>query len=136
MHAVRKNRYVILPKDFEKGYRTNVKKPDTDFEFYKWWWWWWERWKAHLKSYVVNFGGVMSQSNSYYHHMLHNLFLSPFFFLNSFCSCPARMYVNFWNFMLGCKVRPLKSIDSSSKYAGPGWLVGFHWMGSCRISRK
>ncbi|MBA0782383.1 hypothetical protein Gotri_000272 [Gossypium trilobum] len=31
----RKNRYVILPKDFEKGYRTNVKKPDTDFEFYK-----------------------------------------------------------------------------------------------------
>lgn len=36
MHAVRKNRYVILPKDFEKGYQTNVKKPDTDFEFYKW----------------------------------------------------------------------------------------------------
>ncbi|KAF7816249.1 26S proteasome regulatory subunit 6B-like protein [Senna tora] len=35
MHAVRKNRYVIMPKDFEKGYRTNVKKPDTDFEFYK-----------------------------------------------------------------------------------------------------
>ncbi|CAI0540042.1 unnamed protein product [Linum tenue] len=35
MHAVRKNRYVILPKDFEKGYRSNVKKPDTDFEFYK-----------------------------------------------------------------------------------------------------
>ncbi|PIN12732.1 Proteasome ATPase [Handroanthus impetiginosus] len=35
MHAVRKNRYVILPKDFEKGYRANVKKPDTDFEFYK-----------------------------------------------------------------------------------------------------
>ncbi|KAK4408764.1 26S proteasome regulatory subunitB [Sesamum angolense] len=35
MLAVRKNRYVILPKDFEKGYRSNVKKPDTDFEFYK-----------------------------------------------------------------------------------------------------
>ncbi|CAD6251006.1 unnamed protein product [Miscanthus lutarioriparius] len=35
MHAVRKNRYVILPKDFEKGYRTNVKKPETDFDFYK-----------------------------------------------------------------------------------------------------
>uniref|UniRef100_A0ACD5TAM6 Uncharacterized protein n=1 Tax=Avena sativa TaxID=4498 RepID=A0ACD5TAM6_AVESA len=35
LHAVRKNRYVILPKDFEKGYRTNVKKPETDFEFYK-----------------------------------------------------------------------------------------------------
>ncbi|KAF9597161.1 hypothetical protein IFM89_016149 [Coptis chinensis] len=24
MHAVHKNRYVILPKDFEKGYRTNA----------------------------------------------------------------------------------------------------------------
>ncbi|RLN19575.1 hypothetical protein C2845_PM02G06810 [Panicum miliaceum] len=35
MHAVRKNRYVILQKDFEKGYRTNVKKPETDFDFYK-----------------------------------------------------------------------------------------------------
>ncbi|CDP14463.1 unnamed protein product [Coffea canephora] len=35
MHAVRKNRYVILPKDFETGYRANVKMPDTDFEFYK-----------------------------------------------------------------------------------------------------
>jgi 26S proteasome regulatory subunit T3 len=35
MHAVRKNRYVILPKDFEKGYQTNVKKPETDFDFYK-----------------------------------------------------------------------------------------------------
>ncbi|KAG8377148.1 hypothetical protein BUALT_Bualt09G0138400 [Buddleja alternifolia] len=35
LHAVRKNRYVILPKDFEKGYRSNVKKPDTEFEFYK-----------------------------------------------------------------------------------------------------
>ncbi|KAM1995489.1 hypothetical protein ACFX15_028530 [Malus domestica] len=35
MHAVGKNRYVILPKDFEKGYQTSVKKPDTDFEFYK-----------------------------------------------------------------------------------------------------
>lgn len=35
MLAVRKNRYIILPKDFEKGYRSNVKKPDTDFEFYK-----------------------------------------------------------------------------------------------------
>ncbi|CAK9254635.1 unnamed protein product [Sphagnum jensenii] len=29
------NRYVILPKDFEKGYRSNVKKSDTDFEFYR-----------------------------------------------------------------------------------------------------
>uniref|UniRef100_A0ACD6ARR2 Uncharacterized protein n=1 Tax=Avena sativa TaxID=4498 RepID=A0ACD6ARR2_AVESA len=35
LHAVRKNRYVILPKDFEKGYRANVKKPETDFDFYK-----------------------------------------------------------------------------------------------------
>ncbi|KAJ4780046.1 26S protease regulatory subunit 6B-like protein [Rhynchospora pubera] len=26
---------VILLKDFEKGYRTNVKKPETDFDFYK-----------------------------------------------------------------------------------------------------
>lgn len=25
MQAVRKNRYVILPKDFEKGYKNNVK---------------------------------------------------------------------------------------------------------------
>jgi 26S proteasome regulatory subunit T3 len=35
MHAVRKNRYVILTKDLEKGYQSNVKKQDTDFEFYK-----------------------------------------------------------------------------------------------------
>eukprot|EP00158_Paraphelidium_tribonemae_P002636 Partr_v1_DN25528_c0_g1_i2_m20616 putative 26S protease regulatory subunit len=35
MHAVRKNRYVILSKDLEKGYKANVKKADTDFEFYK-----------------------------------------------------------------------------------------------------
>ena len=35
MHAVRKNRYIILPKDFEKGYKANVKKSDTAFEFYQ-----------------------------------------------------------------------------------------------------
>lgn len=35
MQAVRKNRYVILSKDIEKGYKANVKKADTDFEFYK-----------------------------------------------------------------------------------------------------
>jgi 26S proteasome regulatory subunit T3 len=35
MHAVRKNRYVILPKDFEKGYKANVKKSDTEFAFYQ-----------------------------------------------------------------------------------------------------
>lgn len=34
MQAVRKNRYVILPKDFEKGYKANVKKDSTEFEFY------------------------------------------------------------------------------------------------------
>jgi len=35
MQAVRKNRYVILPKDFEKGYKANVKGNQTDFEFYR-----------------------------------------------------------------------------------------------------
>jgi len=35
MQAVRKNRYVILPKDFEKGYKAHVKKSDTEFEFYQ-----------------------------------------------------------------------------------------------------
>jgi 26S proteasome regulatory subunit T3 len=35
MQAVRKNRYVVLSKDIEKAYRNNVKKADTDFEFYK-----------------------------------------------------------------------------------------------------
>lgn len=35
LQAVRRNRYVILPKDFEKAYKSVVKKSDTDFEFYK-----------------------------------------------------------------------------------------------------
>ncbi|KAJ3027499.1 UNVERIFIED_CONTAM: 26s proteasome regulatory subunit 6B [Siphonaria sp. JEL0065] len=35
MFAVRANRYVILPKDLEKGYSTNVKKSDTEFAFYR-----------------------------------------------------------------------------------------------------
>ncbi|KAJ5068374.1 hypothetical protein M0811_12357 [Anaeramoeba ignava] len=35
MQAVRKNRYVILPTDFEKGYKKNVKKRDQEFEFYR-----------------------------------------------------------------------------------------------------
>jgi len=35
MLAVRKNRYVILPKDFEKAYKTHVKTGTSDFEFYK-----------------------------------------------------------------------------------------------------
>ncbi|KAL7081883.1 hypothetical protein ACP275_14G066400 [Erythranthe tilingii] len=34
MSAARKNRYLILAKDFEKGYRSNVKKPDIQFDFY------------------------------------------------------------------------------------------------------
>uniref|UniRef100_A0A0G4FPC6 AAA+ ATPase domain-containing protein n=1 Tax=Chromera velia CCMP2878 TaxID=1169474 RepID=A0A0G4FPC6_9ALVE len=34
MQAVRKNRYVILPKDFEKGWKAHVKKHDRDFDFY------------------------------------------------------------------------------------------------------
>eukprot|EP00761_Pharyngomonas_kirbyi_P012391 gb/GECH01012418.1/.p1 GENE.gb/GECH01012418.1/~~gb/GECH01012418.1/.p1 ORF type:complete len:420 (+),score=114.65 gb/GECH01012418.1/:1-1260(+) len=35
MQAVRKNRYVVLPRDFEKGYKAHVKKSETEFEFYK-----------------------------------------------------------------------------------------------------
>jgi len=35
MQAVRKNRYVILPKDFEKAYKKVVKKRDTEFDFYR-----------------------------------------------------------------------------------------------------
>ena len=34
MQAVRKNRYIILPKDFEKGYKANVKGDSDDFQFY------------------------------------------------------------------------------------------------------
>jgi len=34
MLAVRKNRYIILPKDFEKAYKANVKTNTTEFEFY------------------------------------------------------------------------------------------------------
>jgi len=36
MQAVRKNRYVILAKDFERGYRNNVKADQhSEFQFYK-----------------------------------------------------------------------------------------------------
>merc|ERR1719311_971673 len=35
MQAVRNNRYVVLPKDFEKGYKSNTQKNDKDFEFYR-----------------------------------------------------------------------------------------------------
>merc|ERR1712210_264329 len=34
MHAVRKNRYVVLPKDLEKGYKSNIKKSSDEFAFY------------------------------------------------------------------------------------------------------
>jgi SpoVK/Ycf46/Vps4 family AAA+-type ATPase len=34
MHAVRRNRYVVLPKDFEKAYEKTVKKPDTVLSTY------------------------------------------------------------------------------------------------------
>jgi len=35
LQAVRKNRYVVLSKDFDKGYRNNTAKKDTEFAFYK-----------------------------------------------------------------------------------------------------
>jgi len=35
MQAVRENRYVVLLKDFEKGYKNNIKKDETEHEFYK-----------------------------------------------------------------------------------------------------
>ena len=35
MQAVRENRYIVLPKDFEKGYKNNIKKDENEFEFYK-----------------------------------------------------------------------------------------------------
>ncbi|EDV91396.1 26S proteasome regulatory subunit 6B [Drosophila grimshawi] len=34
MHAVRENRYIVHAKDFEKGYKTSVKKDDSVHEFY------------------------------------------------------------------------------------------------------
>jgi 26S proteasome regulatory subunit T3 len=35
MQAVRNNRYVVLPKDFEKGYKATTNKNETEFEFYR-----------------------------------------------------------------------------------------------------
>jgi len=35
MQAVRENRYVVLAKDFEKGYKNNIKKDEQEHEFYK-----------------------------------------------------------------------------------------------------
>ena len=34
LHAVRANRYVILNKDFEKAYKSNVKRSDQEYDFY------------------------------------------------------------------------------------------------------
>ena len=34
MQAVRKNRYIILPKDFDEAYKKCVKKTDKDQPFY------------------------------------------------------------------------------------------------------
>ncbi|XP_037729546.1 26S proteasome regulatory subunit 6B [Drosophila subpulchrella] len=34
MHAVRENRYVVNAKDFEKGYKTSVRKDESQHEFY------------------------------------------------------------------------------------------------------
>jgi len=35
MQAVRANRYVVMPKDFEKGYKSSTQKNDEEFEFYR-----------------------------------------------------------------------------------------------------
>lgn len=35
MLAIRKNRYVILQKDFEQAYQSHMKKSDNNFDFYK-----------------------------------------------------------------------------------------------------
>ena len=32
--AVRKNRYVVLPKDFEKAFKNVIKKREKDYQFY------------------------------------------------------------------------------------------------------
>lgn len=35
MQAVRENRYIVLNKDFDKAYKTVVRKDSNEFEFYK-----------------------------------------------------------------------------------------------------
>jgi 26S proteasome regulatory subunit T3 len=35
MLAVRKNRYVVLPRDVEKAYKKHVKKEGETFSFYE-----------------------------------------------------------------------------------------------------
>lgn len=32
--AVRKNRYVIIPKDFEKAYKNTIRRREKDYKFY------------------------------------------------------------------------------------------------------
>merc|ERR1711988_1967130 len=34
LHAVRQNRYVVLSKDFDKGYQNNTNKADAEHQFY------------------------------------------------------------------------------------------------------
>lgn len=36
MLAVRENRYIVLAKDFEKAYKTQMKKDSQEMEFYRW----------------------------------------------------------------------------------------------------
>ena len=35
MQAVRENRYIVLAKEFEKGYKRNIKKGEQEHDFYK-----------------------------------------------------------------------------------------------------
>jgi 26S proteasome regulatory subunit T3 len=35
LQAVRKNRYVITTKDFEKAFQKVIKKRDTEYDFYR-----------------------------------------------------------------------------------------------------
>lgn len=35
MQAVRKNRYVVVQQDFDKAYKTVVKRTQKDYNFYK-----------------------------------------------------------------------------------------------------
>jgi 26S proteasome regulatory subunit T3 len=35
MQAVRKNRYIVLPSDFETAYKSSIKKDEQEFAFYK-----------------------------------------------------------------------------------------------------
>lgn len=35
MQAVRKNRYVVIQKDFEKAYKIVVRKTEKEYNFYK-----------------------------------------------------------------------------------------------------